>query len=251
MIPIVITIINYVFTVFGVFGIVKTFSENNFFWLFTLLPLFVMTVLVAPYRLWKMQKERADNLEYKAQPVLNIERHVREDYGGIGQGLGLRIHNGGTKQAEDCSGVIIDLDFATPQRDVTLSRIPRQRLQWAEELTGTTSSRGYLIPGDGQATLVVAIADQIAMGIRRLYLAYGGGKECIPANTIHFNFGDTLLIIGITSKDAKPFYAVCLLHKDSTGLAHSIELLGKNVPQCPTMDDCRQMLSSHKEGALT
>lgn len=207
MIPIVITIINYIFAVFGVVGIVKTFLENNFFWLFSALPLFFMIVFVAPYKLWKEQKGRGDILEKQARPCLEILDIAEQNMSWTGASWSVEIRNNGIQPARGCHGNLEDIEFETPQGELSLKRWPRGRdLQWSGQVENASD---YIIAGGQHAMLNLVYRDSAASD-KTITLAYRGTEQFRLDHKLPQN-DPILFLINITSEERVPQYAICLL----------------------------------------
>ena len=206
----------------------------------------LLGLMVAQFLALHTTRLERDRLEQRSRPCLRIEATTSWNYGQSGQSLGLRIRNQGTDRADDCRGHLVEIAFASPPHDVTLSQFPVSHpLQWSVELPGTIGD-AFSIPGSGTAVLEILYWELVSRtpAISCVYISYVGSQEFRRNHSIQFEWGGILLVISVTSQHAMPIYAICLADKDASGFGYRLELLGVDS-QCPTTNGCRRMLVSH------
>jgi len=70
--------------------------------------------------------------ENETKPHLTVEKVVESKYGKMnGESWGLVVHNQGIDRADDCQGLLLQIEFADPSVSQTLHTWPtNQPLQW-------------------------------------------------------------------------------------------------------------------------
>lgn len=212
------------------------------------LAIFVLLALarlvLAPYWMHKKVEKERDELKERAKPRLIIKCAAPANNGMRQGAWGLLVHNQGSDRAEDCRGQLVEMEFANPQEHSTLSNYPMSHsLLWREELAGVIRAGGFNIAGGDERISEIVYWKVVAFGISRLYLAYVGSEEFRHNNTLPVP-PEILMVVSVTSKNATPMYAVCLLDEDAVA-GYNMELIDVRSER-PTIDECRQLLSSHK-----
>ena len=119
----------------GIGGVVTAVWTSNAT-LFTLMaPIGVLTVGIAPYFRWNDQKKRADDLEERAKPQLDItgnpkEEHYVDPTGSFGSAWGIRVRNTGRNKAQGCRAQLSEIEFSTRFESQSLGRWPERPLDW-------------------------------------------------------------------------------------------------------------------------
>ena len=203
--------------------------------------LFIYNLIRAPVFL-RFEKER--------EPRLRIKEVIWGNAGAMyGGNLGLLVSNGGLGRAEDCRGYLVEMEFANPSQNQSLFRWPQNcPLLWAEELARGEYTENFAIPGKTDRVLEVAYFRPSSHSTTDLYLAYVGSEQFRQGHALKVSDG-ILIVVSVTSKDAFPIYAICLLGTE-VGFDYRIELLAIKT-ECPTIDECRQLLNSRKVDSPT
>ena len=205
MSPLIITIVTWLFAIVGIGGLIKGFSDP--LWFIAISPFFIMVIFIAPYQHWKKQRERADKLECRAKPVLEILDIAEANIGHTGAEWSLEIRNNGTQPAKECHGNLEDIEFESPQGGGSLKRWRKNHdLQWSGEVENASS---FTIAG-GQKAMLILVSRDSASSDNNVTLAYRGTEQFrlqykLPQND------PILLLINITSEGRNPQYAICLL----------------------------------------
>lgn len=79
----ILSIASWLFLLLGVGGISQIITTGNLAWIISLMPLVIMVILVAPYKLWKEQRDKVDQFEEKLQPKLAVFIEPNPVPGGI------------------------------------------------------------------------------------------------------------------------------------------------------------------------
>ena len=210
--------------------------------------LFIYNLIRAPVFI-RFEKEK--------EPRLAIKGIARSHYGKKGHSWDLIIKNLGTDRADDCKGTLVGIDFAKPTEGLSMEWWPKnEQLQWAERLPSMLQE--FSIPGLESRNLRV-IVNELSKpqtpyhDIRTVYIAYArdelsrerspldAGTLFTPTSNITVDTASCILVIGITSKNAVPIYAICYLTRDYAGFGYELNLLDQKS-DLPNIADCRQTL---------
>jgi hypothetical protein len=100
-----IPIINYILSVLGIKGIFSVITESNYLWLWAVVPIFIMIVIIAPYKIWKSIRDELSRITTKK---LDVEISPLPE-SSAGQIWGhLIVHNRTAKSIHACYGKLID-----------------------------------------------------------------------------------------------------------------------------------------------
>lgn len=203
----IVAIIATMFSLAGLTSIYKAIQESNWLWLIGLLPLVLLVVFVAPYQLWKGQRERADQLEIGMKPSLKIVGSVKQKVGQFEQGYAIEIANLGKEDAKKCHGRLLELIFETPKDHISLSETPRNRdLHWSGQVENADY---YDIPGGQLATLNV-VYSSIIKGNKLVCLAYRSKEEEFRIDhALPKEFGSILALIRVSYEGHDAINLVC------------------------------------------
>jgi len=194
-----------------------------------------------------MGKSRNDKVEL----LLTVDRDIlKSNYGTSGTSWGLVVKNEGTDRVDDCKGYLVKIEFADPSIGQTLSGWPlNQPLRW-ESLPIGTSNNSINIHSKSPEILQIANRDPLrkSLGKHELHLAYNKDEKFreehyLPIST-YVSGNAYLIVISITSLNRTPLYAICYMVNRIFG---SAMLLLDVETRNPSIDECRQLLSSHSE----
>ncbi|MCH8061877.1 MAG: hypothetical protein IH861_05180 [Chloroflexi bacterium] len=159
--------------------------------------------------IYELYRSRED-LKRSSIPKLEIVKVTHSTGSRQNDLWGLEIRNLGTAEAENCRGQLLQLEFATDRKGQSLTKWPVNRyLQWS----GSQSPRhehSISIPAMSPANLEVVSLEATGSTDKRVYLAYADSDEFRKEQSLPGGY-EILLLIGVTSKDIPPIYAVCTL----------------------------------------
>jgi len=181
-----------------------------------------------------------------SEPVLTITNIATSNYGRVGKSWGLIIQNTGANVATGCIGQLRMIDFADPI-GMHLTNWPvNQPLQWESMPVG--SNRSIDLHAFSKEVLQIANYD-IKTQTRRneLHLAYYLSEEFREQHYLpmhNYPGGNNYLItICVSSNNRATIYAVCYMANRPLGTHVFLLEVSDNEP---SLDDCHQMLASHK-----
>lgn len=242
-------IISFVITVIGG-GIALVYPNlmGAMTFLFWVIPLavFIVTGCIAFIfgSFWFYKKAEAEKnlLINKAKPKLKVLNRVMSNRSHDNVCFGLLIKNEGSDEAQDCRGFIEKIEFVIEDSRVSLRRVPQnQLLKWRDG----NDDFGYRPIGNNPVVLDVVYTNPETLSRMGAYLAYFNDAEYI--HNISFDSRDVLLVVSVASKDTLPLYTVCYFRMHFTGFLPVFEILQSNLPQCPSIHDCRQILAQNRE----
>jgi len=192
-------------------------TMNYLFWALPL-AVFVATAgiefALGSYWFYKKTENDKNALIKRAKPKLTVERTTVSNYKS-GYNWKIEIKNNGTDSADDCRGQLIILADEKPDKNWSLDRWPiNEYFSWGNDRESVS------IPGSGRLELEVANNDGIG---GHVHLAYAKGEEFREQHNIAIFRGAVILVLSITSKNALPIFAVCMLHQYCEGF-NNLEL---------------------------
>lgn len=212
----------------GIYIAIPSFTLLSYLGLGLLSWFLWLVLVVTPVKMWRSERERADNLEENMKPCLEImESPTRQGDGafGDGHGWGLMIRNTGSKVAESCRGYLEQITFETHASKV-LDSFPRRSFHWSEQPEGATD---FTVLGGQIARFHIVYFDYKYGSLSNVItLAYRANKDF----RLHYELSaftePLLLLFSITSKGKSPQYVVCRV--DLNALAEDLVDLGYKPP---------------------
>ncbi len=198
--------LTYIALGIGAISTQQATQGNQWLWLIGWLPLAFMLFLVAPYKLWKEQRERADQLEIDLQPSLKVVGSVEQRLDQMGQGYAIEIENIGKGDVKKCHGRLLDLKFETTKDSISLSKMPRNRdLHWSGQVENADH---YDVPGSQPAILNVVYCSRIE-GKQLVRLAYRSKEQFRRDHALPQEFGSILALIRVSYEGHEAINLVC------------------------------------------
>lgn len=195
--------------------------------------------------IWIRRISKATKGGYMVGPGINVESIVESNYRKAGCVIGLKVLKL-AGECKSCSGQLMMVDFATPQENVTLSGRPTgHRLRWQDDPSGVRDI-------DTEAVLEIVYWGQLTSRptiMSAAYISYVGDEDFRQSHGVHTEWGEILLVVSVTCMSMMPKYVVCILDKEYSGFSYELQLVAKKLDKRPTMDECRQLLKSHRAGA--
>jgi len=196
--------------------------------------LFILCWFVAIILTYHELRKQKVVLEKRAKLKLQFVREVNQILGTSGESFGLEIFNQGSNLADGCQGILVAVEFAVEQEGLSMRRWPVNcPLVLPNSIGGQLSS-----------TLEVIHSKPSSHSSFKYYFAYldnADGRELsLPTGQ------DILIVIGVSSKDAMPLYAICLFHAYDKPYPTNFEIIDLNLENRPIIEQCRQLLVAHK-----
>ena len=220
-----------------IYGIVSSYlsSTGNFvlpIWVWLLI--LVIILLISPFIAFHKMRLERDELTERARPKLRFGKRVEQILGTVGESFGLEISNQGNNSVDDCRGILIAVEFAVQQGSLSMGRWP----------VNCPLIMGSSIGGQLSSVLEVVHKEPSTHSSFEYHLAYANN---VNGRGLRLPTGqDILIIVGVSSNDTVPLYAICLFHGISTPYPTTFEIIDSNLENCPTIEQCRQMLIAHK-----
>ena len=127
------SLINWTLVLVGIGGAIGASITGQWAWLITLVPLFLMVVLVAPYAIWKPLNQKLEQLTAKRlQLGLDEQREGTDTYS---LWYRIRVTNPASEAIDDCYGLIREFKQLYPKYLAEpYARFPASghRLPWAK-----------------------------------------------------------------------------------------------------------------------
>lgn len=140
-------------SIFALLGIVLSASFREFIFLIALLPLFIVTVFYAPYRIWKIDNDELKELTTPRLEV-EIEPNIQPSDGTLWRHL--RVNNPTGKTISGCYGVL--RSFLTKETMTRNIMLPRQGINYAWSTRHAQKGTLINIPGNNGFKLLDIIA---------------------------------------------------------------------------------------------
>jgi hypothetical protein len=204
--PLILTIIATIFSLAGMAGTFKAIQESNWLWLSGWIPLVILIVFVAPYKLWQEQRERANKFEIDMKSSLKVIGVIEQGLNTIRLGFGIKIENIGKEDANKCHGRLLDLKFETPKDSISLSKMPKNRdLHWSGQVENVDY---YDVPGSQSAILNV-VSCSLIRGEMLVRLAYRSTEQFREDYALPKEFGAILALIRVSYEGHEAINLVC------------------------------------------
>ncbi len=214
---------------FGIVGVYQTVTVTNTLsqigWGILLFCAFALPPFIAFHRM----RMKRDELIERAKFSLKIKESCESNYRN-GQKWGLEIYNEEDVEANNCEGLLLEIEFTYPQHDLSLSRWPScQRLRLDDT-----------IPCKGTKLLDIAYWVPVTLDTSRLQLAYED-QSSRERYDISDSNGDLLLVISVSSRNTRPNYAILrLIKRKSLAWGYDLVILAKNLSIQPSVKDYQQ-----------
>jgi hypothetical protein len=168
--------ISYVFSLAGLAGIVSSFKESNYIWLTAVIPILVMIIFVAPYKIWRKTNDELTKITTKrfelSLPAPNrIERRdsVRGDW--FQEWYRIQVRNPTALPISLCYGRLVEFKSKLPYPNLPSPGImfPWTSFGGKEKLTTIANQDSDLLDivvFDGNCIRIVILDD--ASGHRNL-----------------------------------------------------------------------------------
>jgi len=212
MTPLFLTVSATIFSLVGAGSIYKAIQESNYLWLIGLLPLVFLVVFVAPYKLWKEQRERTDNLTERIKPCLQIIGKPKPQQSATGSAASewvLVIKNSGIETAEDCHVYLEEITTECVSEKLKLFPVPID-FHWS----GHMDNKSEFSIGGGVSNrlgLVCYGTDRF----RSVTLALHRGGEFRLNHQLTRYEEPILLLLCITSRNTLPQYAIVRINMEA------------------------------------
>lgn len=186
-------------------GVVRVWLQGDISNLMLLLPLGVLIIVIAPYQIWKQQRDRVIKLEEEKKPRLSVHKTYKEKYSSTDcSRVGLVIRNEGTGALNNCHARLVGIDFETPSSASSYGGVPINKDIPCDSIIGGKSygkaqamtCHGLL----GQERAIIEYLDETSRGI------FLGWRQPI------------LLLLHLWGENSKLIYAVCKVSKQTIGL---------------------------------
>ena len=144
--------LTYILVGVGIIGTKQVVSSNQWLWIAGWLPLAFLILFVAPYKLWKGQRDKVDAIEEQLRPklVLSIEHepvstNLSSPISDRGRFWRIKVENMGSSPLNRCYGAIrycsaIDENGNSVSADIVRAGHP---LPWARQTIGINQSGGW------------------------------------------------------------------------------------------------------------
>jgi len=195
--------------------------------------LFILCWFIAIILTYHELRKQKVGLEKRANPKLQFVRGINQISGIVGESFGFEIFNQGSDLADGCQGILVATEFAVEQESLSMRRWP----------INCPLALSNSIGGQLSATLEIIHQKPSSLNSFGYYFAYlnnaDGGRLSLPTGQ------DILIIVGVSSKDAIPLYAICLFDGYDKPYPTKFEIIDMNLENRPTIEQCRQLLVAH------
>ena len=197
---------------------------------------FFIFLFLAPYR----QRNKARKLYQELRITLKPKLKVVESICAI-TSWGLKVKNDSGYEAKNCIGVLEyvgEVESIFPLQDMW----GNHHLMWED--VGS-------IPGGGSIILRIANNKTKEIDgefITSYYPAFDKSDSNLKPS---FPFIDIIFVISLRSQDCKPLYNACYFYgvaktpKNGVYSQKQLEVIAADLEQCPTIDECRKILTAH------
>jgi len=209
----------------GIYKAISGFTFLSYLGLGLLSWFLWLVLVITPVKMWRSERERADNLEESKKPCLEIGSiFVQSGKNDPSLEWVLEVRNKGTEVAEDCYALLEQI--TTEESSTKLEEMPRNKsLHWSGHLDniehfqiggGQSGMLGILYWGTDGESLITLPYRQIQSNELRLRYALTVREP-------------VLLYLNITSKDRKPLFVTIRINLQDLKWSKIRELDGNSI----------------------